>query len=76
MPTGFHAQKFTSAVKNHLSKTRPSRVLVPPAAKQLLPPAPRPVIDLDADLAVAAKKRAAGLPPAPPSCLCVGFWGW
>ena len=45
---GFHGQKFTSAVKNHLHKTRPSRVLVPPAAKQRLPPAPpQPVIELD-----------------------------
>ena len=40
LPTGMHEQKFTEAVKAHHPKTRPCRALVPPAAKQRLPPPP------------------------------------
>ena len=65
LPTGFHGQKFTAAVKAHLHKTRPSRVLVPPATKQRLPPAPQPIIEIDSPDQGAADRALADAPSRP-----------
>ena len=66
LPSGFHGQKFTHFVKAHLHKTRPSRVLVPPAVKQRLPPPPQPVIEIDSPAGQGTAHRAVRRRTPPP----------